>query len=251
MMKTIQALLTVSMGKRLIARGLMAEPEVQHVLSNGRMLIVAGTTDAYVAQEALRATGSSIEFDPRAFRRGTTIAHGAKMEAAPMEFDLLIDHGTARLDRTVYDIAPELETGDIIFKGANAVYLPTGEAGVLIGHPQGGTMMPILSAVLGRRVQLIVPAGLEKRVEKPIAELARINNAPGADGTRMCLMPGRVYTELDAIRTLTGAHAELLAAGGVLGAEGAVYLAVTGDDDQLEQVRSLISELRSEPPMAL
>ena len=240
MMKTIQILLTVPMGKRLIARGLMAEPEIREVMFSGRLLIVAGTTDAYVAQEALRVIGSTVDLDSCAFRRGVTIAPGAKPAAGQTEFDLLIDHGVARMDRTVFDIAPEMETGDMIFKGANALYLPTAEAGVLIGHPQGGTMMPILSAVLGRRIQLIVPVGLEKRVEKPISELARLTNADRADGLRMCPMPGRVYTELDAIRTLTGARAELLAAGGTLGAEGAVYLTVTGEEDQLEQVRTLI-----------
>ena len=250
-MKTIQTLLTVSMGKRLIARGLMAEPSVREVMSSGRLLIVAGTTNAYVAEEALRVTGGSVDFDPRFFRRGVTAAPSAKISAGQKEFDLLIDHGKVRMDRTVYEIAPELETGDMAFKGANALYLPAGEAGVLIGNPQGGTVMPVVSAVLGRRVQLIVPVGLEKRVEKPISELARLNNAPGAEGTRMCQLPGRAYTELDAIRTLTGARAELLAAGGVLGAEGAVYLAVTGEKDQLEQVRSLIRELQSEPPTAL
>ena len=103
-------------------------------------------------------------------------------------------------------------------------------------------MMPILSAVLGRRARLIVPVGLEKRVDRPVAELARISNDPEAEGLRMCPMPGKVYTELEAIKTLTGADAQLLASGGVLGAEGAVYLSVTGEEEQLEKVRLLIRE---------
>ena len=250
-MKTMQMLLTVSMGKRLIARGLMADPAVREVMSSGRLLILAGTTNAYVAEEALRLTDDTVDFDPRSYRRGVTIAPGAKPAAGQAEFDILIDHGKVRTDRTVFDIAPELEQGDMIFKGANALYLPAGEAGVLIGHPQGGTMMPILSAVLGRRVQLIIPAGLEKRVDKPISELARLANDAGTGGTRMCPMPGRVYTELDAVHTLTGARAVLFSAGGTLGAEGSVCLAVTGDEDQLEKARSLAQELRNEPPTVL
>ena len=250
-MKTIQILLTVSMGKRLIARGLMADPEVQKAMTSGRILILTGTTDAYVAEEALRMTGSDIDFDRRSFRRGITTTPGAKTTVDAKEADLLIDHGKAYLDRTVYDIAPELEAGDIIFKGANALYLPEREAGVLIANPQGGTFMPILSAVVGRRVRLVVPVGLEKRVEKPISELAEIANASCEEGLRLCPMPGRVFTELDAIRILTGAQATLLAAGGTLGAEGAVYLAVTGEEEQIEQVRSLMKELSSEPPTVL
>ena len=247
-MKTLQLLLTVSMGKRLIARGLMADPMVRETMASHRLLIVAGTTDACVAQEALRAVGGGVDLDPRFFRRGVTLAPGAKAEGGQTAFDLLIDHGAARTDRTAFEIAPELSEGDIIFKGANAVYLPGKEAGVLIGHPQGGTMMPILSAALGRRVQIIVPVGLEKRVNRPIGELVRLVNNPESEGCRMCPIPGRVFTELDAVRTLTGASAELLAAGGVLGAEGAVYLAVTGDEDQLEAVRTLYRDLRGEPP---
>ena len=250
-MKTLQLLLTVSMGKRLIACGLMADQAVRESMTSGRLLIVAGTTDARVAQEALRVVGSNVDLDPRFFRRGLTSAPGTKADGGQTSFDLLIDHGTARTDRTVFDVAPELTGDDIILKGANAVYLPGKEAGVLIGHPQGGTMMPILSAALGRRVQIIVPVGLEKRVDRPIRELVRIANNPEAEGCRMCPIPGRVFTELDAIRTLTGASAELLAAGGVLGAEGAVYLAVTGNEDQLEAVRALYRALRDEPPASL
>ena len=250
-MKALQLLLTVSMGKRLIARGLMADQTVREAMTSNRLLIVAGTTDACVAQEALRAVSSDVDLDPRFFRRGVTLAPGAKAEGGQTTFDLLIDHGTARTDRTVFDIAPELTEGDIILKGANAVYLPGKEAGVLIGHPQGGTMMPILSAALGRRVRIIVPAGLEKRVDRPIGELVRLVNGPETEGCRMCPIPGRVFTELDAVRTLTGASAELLAAGGVLGAEGAVYLAVTGDEEQLEAVRAVYRDLRDEPPARL
>ena len=76
-------------------------------------------------------------------------------------------------------------------------------------------------------------------------------NSAGAEGPRLCPLPGRVYTELDAVQTLTGAHAELLAAGGALGAEGAVYLAVTGEEDQLETMQALMNELRREPASLL
>lgn len=246
-MNTLQILITVPMGKRLIARGLMADPAVRETMEKGRLLIVAGTTNAYAAQEALRAVGSGFQLDPRTYRRGVTAAPGAKLTGAQTAFDLLIDHGEVRTDGTVFDFAPELGEGDMIFKGANALYLPGAEAGTLIGHPQGGTIMPILSAAIGRRVRIVVPVGLEKRVERPILELARIANEPGTEGTRLCPLPGRVFTEIDAIRTLTGAGAELLAAGGVLGAEGAVHLAVTGNEEQLEKVRALVRELRDEP----
>ena len=99
-MKTVPFLITVPMGKRLIAKGLLADPAVMEAMVRGRLLIVAGTTNAYVAQEALRATGSSAALDSRSFRRGVTLAPGAKLPGDQTKFDLLIDHGEIRTDRT-------------------------------------------------------------------------------------------------------------------------------------------------------
>lgn len=248
---THEMMLTVAMGKRLIARGLMADAGVRTAMSEHRLLIVGGTTNGCVAEEALRALGSELKFDKRAFRRGVNVAPGAHMETASCGHDLLIERGQVHFDRDVFEIAPELGAGDVILKGANAIYTPTGETGVLIGHPQGGTAMPIISAVISRRAGLIVPIGLEKRVDMPIAQLAAISNAADTEGPRLCPLPGKAFTELDALRALTGAEAVLLAAGGVMGAEGCVYLAASGTPEQMDAVRALERELRAEARMEL
>lgn len=251
-MKTTEFVLTVSMGKRLIARGLMAEPAVRRAMTEHKLLIVAGTTNAYVAEEALRAIGDDTPFPAATYRRGITVPHGARVTPGQAEFDLLIDRGQARFDTTVFDVAPGLGPDDMLMKGANALYLPAGEAGVLIGHPQGGTLMPVIAAAIGRRTQLIVPIGVEKRVEKRISELAAISNSLNTDGPRLCPIPGRVYTELDALITLTGAEkADILAAGGAMGAEGCAYFALQGDSESVERARELVSSLKNEPPTAL
>lgn len=228
-MKSRELLLTVEAGKRLIARGLVQDQSFRRALYEKKVVIVAGTTNGYVAEEVLALLGETHPFDRQAFRRGVTVAPGAKLPAGKLEGDLLIDHGRAVFGRDIFEIAPELGAGDVILKGANALYLPTREAGVLIGHPQGGTMMPILSAALGRRVQVIVPVGLEKRVGAPIATLSALCADEQAEGPRLAPLPGRVFTELEAIASLTGAQAELIASGGVLGAEGGVYLLVRGE----------------------
>jgi len=46
-------------------------------------------------------------------------------------------------------------------KGANALDLTRHQAAILIGHPKAGTIGTILPAVVGRRVKLILPVGLE------------------------------------------------------------------------------------------
>ena len=140
-----------------------------------------------------------------------------------------------------------------LFSGSsgNALYLEVAQAGVLIGHPQGGTLMPITAAAIGRRVQLIVPIGVEKRVERPILELARQFNPGPGDGPRLAPIPGEAYTELDAMYELLGISPEILAAGGAMGAEGAVYFSVNGTEEEISKVRTLVDELRSEPPTEL
>lgn len=243
---TCEIMLTVAMGKRLIARGLMADARVADAMRNHKLLIIGGSTNGYVAEEALKALGDTRAFDKRGFRRGVTAAPGAHMQTKPCGFDMLIDKGSVRTDGDVFAFVNDLGEGDMIMKGANALYLPGGEAGVLIGHPQGGTVIPTIAAQIGRRVSVVVPVGLEKRVEEPIAALAAVANSAEADGPRLCPLPGRTFTELDAIAALTGAKAKLLAAGGVLGAEGCVWLAVSGTDEQIQTVRALHKELSDE-----
>ena len=64
-------------------------------------------------------------------------------------------------------------------------------------------------------------------------------------------MPGEVFTEIDAISFLTGAKAELIAAGGVCGAEGSVRLAVSGDTEQMEAAERLMKSVSLEPGFEL
>ena len=80
------------------------------------------------------------------------------------------------------------------------------------------------------------------------ALLVRRCNASGQSGLRYIPFPGQIFTELDAIRLLTGAEACLLAAGGVWGAEGSYWLGLTGSPGQLEDADELIRSLEGEPP---
>ena len=251
MFKTYTFMLTVSMGKRLIAKALMKNESVREAMMNHRLLIASGTPNAYVAEEALKLIGDTTPFDKRIYHRGITVAPGAKVVPGQTTFDLLIDHGKAYFDRTLFDITPELGENDMIMKGANALYLDMREAGVLIGHPQGGTLMPITAAAIGRRVQLIVPVGVEKRVDRPIIELARMFNQGPGEGPRLAPIPGKPYTELDALFELFRVDSEILASGGAMGAEGGVYFTVHSTEEKIEQLKAFVAELRDEPPTQL
>jgi hypothetical protein len=89
---------------------------------------------------------------------------------------------------------------------------------------------------------------VEKRVNGDLLALAEKLNAPGAGGSRLLPVPGEVFTELDALTALTGANVELIAAGGVCGAEGSCYLAVSGTEEQEDIAEKILASVASEQP---
>ena len=242
-----QFCVTISMGKRLIGKALAVHPDIQAVLEKGTLVVLAGTTNGYVAEEILASLGQAEGYSREGFRRGMTVAPGGKAIQAELKGDVVVREGEVVQGQTIFDVVDELKTGDVVLKGANA-FDPRGQPAVLIGHPQGGTVMALMAAVIGRRVRLIVPVGLEKRVLEDINVLAQRCNAPGAQGPRLFPVPGRAFTEIDAIRLLTGAEACLLAAGGVYGAEGSSWLGISGTEQQIEAARDLIRSVAGEAP---
>jgi hypothetical protein len=165
--------------------------------------------------------------------------------------DVVIRKGVWQKAKTIFDVADELVEGDVILKGANALNLQRKQAAVLIGHPKSGTIGAILQAVAGRRVKLILPVGLEKRITGDLLDLAEKVNSPGVSGFRLLPVPGQVVTELEAINFLTGATAELIASGGVCGAEGSCWLEISGTREQEVAAEKLVISVASEPSFTL
>jgi len=245
-----QYVVTSSMGKRLIGKAIAAHPVVRKVLKKGTLVIVAGTTNGYVAEEVLAAAGEAEGFSRKGFRRGLVTPPGFDATAIAADFpgDVVLVDGRWQKGKEIFDVVDDLKAGDVIVKGANALDVRRGHAAVYIGHPKAGTIGAAITAVVGRRVQLIVPVGLEKRVLGNVTDLANDLNAADTEGPRMLPLPGRTVTELDAIAMLTGAAARLLAGGGVYGAEGCVWIGVTGDPPQVQAADRLIRSVAAEPP---
>ena len=237
-----QVCMTPAMGKRLIGKGMAVHPAIQAVLKQGTLVIIGGTTNGYVAEEVLNSIGQAQGFSRFGFRRGVTAAPGVKAPKTDFPGDVVIRDGERLPGRTIQDTVDELVEGDVILKGGNA-FDARGQAAVQIGSNVGGTAWLAVSAVIGRRVQLIVPIGLEKRVLEDVNVLAMRCNAPGGEGPGFFPLPAPIFTELDAIKLLTGADASLLAGGGVYGAEGASWLILDGSDEQVDAAVELIDSL--------
>lgn len=245
-MKSIQISLTPAAGKQLIA---LALSENEALLSAARercVVIVAGTTNTAIAGAVLEKLGET-GFTGQHFFRGIVSGRPVPAELPEMDGDVVIQKGKWVHGKTIQEMVPLLKKGDIILKGANAVDLKTGDAAVLIGHPAGGTLTGIIEASIGRRVQVIVPVGVEKRVDGPVSDLCRLCNDPDASGVRLAQAPGKAYTELDAIRDLSGAEARLIAAGGICGYEGIAWFQCSGTEEQLEKVKRIWQQVKDTP----
>ena len=252
-----QFLITPQAGKRLIGRTIANHPAIIKTLKNGTLVIVAGTTNGYVAEEILKTHKIANDFSRKHFFRGITMptakpvtAEGRLSDESKFPGDIVITKGIWQRGKTIADVIDSLTEGDVILKGANALDLTRRQAAILIGHPKAGTIGLALPAVVGRRVRLIIPVGLEKRVNGDLNALAEKLNAPGAGGYRLLPVPGEVFTELEAMTALTGAEVELIAAGGVCGAEGACWIAVTGNEEQEEFAEQIIASVADEPPFS-
>lgn len=241
--------LTPAAGKRLIAKAVCALTGIKRALAQHTVVIIAGTTNRYVAQEIFAYLGKRDIPDLRHFYRGITVMPSEKAPENPAPFrgDVVIERGTIVKGQTIFDVAPRLRKGDVIIKGANAVDAAHRTAGILIRSANMGTSAPALEAFIGRQVGLVMPVGLEKRVTGDIGEISAKLNMSSSSGLRMLPVNGTILTELEAVEILSGAEAELAAAGGVGGAEGGCWIAVTGTEVQLETAVRLLKPLVTEP----
>jgi len=253
-----QYVLTSSAGQRLIAKALALHPDILSVLKSGTLVIIAGTTNGYIAEEILASIGQAEGFDRRRFFRGIilppsrpTLESGMLADDSGFPGDVVIVKGTWQKGKTIFDVTDDLKEGDLILKGANALDIVRKRAAILIGHPTGGTVGASLQVVTKKRIKLMLPVGLEKRVDGDLDAIAEKLNAPSAKGPRFWPISAPVFTELDAIESLTGTRAELIAGGGVCGAEGSIRLLVSGTTAQMNDADSLMKSILSEPPFQL
>jgi len=240
-----QYIITPAMGKRMIGIALTKHPVIKEVLINGTIVIIAGTTNGYVAEEILKSLGQAVGYDRYGFRRGVVTPIGFEAPAVDFPGDVFIRKGEWIRGKTIFDVVDDLDSGDLVLKGANC-FDQRGQAAVHIGGSKGGTILAALTAIVGRRVRLIVPVGLEKRVYEDVNLIAQRCNSPGSEGPRLMPMPGEIFTEIEAIKLWTGAEATLISAGGVYGAEGCVRLGISGTEDQIVDAHRFIMDFSNE-----
>ncbi len=238
-MSQIQVTLTPAESKRLIAKAVATIPEIKRALKSGTIVIGLGTTNARVAEELLKR---KVERDR--FAAGVVLPAGTCIVPKERRLKEMVIRKGRVIDASMDDVMKELTPEDVFIKGANAID-SSGNAGVFLGSPSGGTVGRALGTVMAKGVNLIIPVGLEKFIPGSIQDVSKkagIFRAVYATGCAVGIIPipGKVITEIEAIEILSGAKAVVLGKGGVSGAEGSVTLLVRGNPAQVRDIKKLV-----------
>lgn len=240
--------LVPSESKRLIARGVLALPEVTRVLKEGLFVISRGTTTAYIAEEIL---GVKL---PKGNCTAGIVTDSRLAVTIPEEgFGPWVFRKGVKVEDPAEEALKQFTATDVSVKGANAID-PQGNVGVLAANDVGGTIGSIWPVLAARGSHLIVPAGLEKMIASVIDASWMCGNKlfKYVMGNRVALMPvvsAKVVTEIQALEVLTGVHAVHVSSGGVGGSEGAVVIALEGSDATVERAFELVKSVKGEPPI--
>jgi hypothetical protein len=240
--------LVPSESKRLIAKGVLALPEVKRVLKEGLFVVSRGTTTAYIAEEIL---GVKL---PKANCTAGIVTDCRLSVTTPEDgIGPWVFRGGQKSGESAEEALKQFAATDVSVKGANAID-PQGNVGVLAANDFGGTIGSIWPVLAARGSHLIVPAGLEKMIASVIDASWVCGNKlfKYVMGTRVALMPvvsARVVTEIQALEILTGVHAVHVSSGGVGGSEGAVVIALEGSDATVKGAFELVKSVKGEPPI--
>ena len=238
--------------RRLLAKATVALPEFQNAYRNGMIIIARGITNAFIIEELF---GISVE--PKAGQTVGMVCNGitnANSGPPPCTWHVIrqgkvVEGADSNVE--ILDFGAE----DVFIKGANAID-SAGNAGIFSSSVKGGTIGMAWPIVMPRGCHLIMPVGLEKMIPSIIeaAKHSSIYHFKYSTGLPAKLMPvpmGKVISEIQALAILAGVRAYHLASGGVGGSEGAVVLAIEGDDDKVGKAFDLIKSIKGEPPVTL
>ncbi|MFW5781910.1 MAG: hypothetical protein ACOCWO_01305 [Candidatus Muiribacteriaceae bacterium] len=231
-----------SQSKTLIGKAIWQRKSIERCMSEKRKIVICrGTTNSYLLEEFQKAP-----LEKERFTTGVVMPGGKYWIDNQKISEKVIDCGILKDFDFEKDMST-LESGDIVLKGANSINYAKSTAGILILNKAGGTLNHIFEAVFGRRVRLIVPAGLEKEVSFDLDEMSEMMGEADctAETPRLFSIRTDLFTEIEAISVLTEGKVEAyhIATGGIKGAQGAVRLLLDGDKEEVERIVEFTKKL--------
>ena len=243
----VEVNLTVSEGKRLIAKGMSAMPLVREKMKHGMIILTRGTTNTYLAEELI-----DFHKPHGAFLTGHFVPEGKEkvgLHLTDKETEIILVDGK-QIALSYAEALDLLKEGDLVIKGGNLLNYSMQKAAVCIGAPNGGTVYKFLPYVGKGKAQLIVPIGLEKDSS---FNLSDIESKLQEDRAKLSFLPKVyvygdciLYTEIEAIKQFGNVKVYPNGIGGVSGREGGVSLVVVGRRNEVEKVRMVVRSLQGE-----
>jgi len=233
--------LVPSQSKRFIAKAFLQTDVFSAAMRDKKIIICKGTTNSYIVEEFFKKS-----IDKEKFTSGVVMPGGEYWIENDKMKEMVIEKGVGK-EKDFCEIIDVVEKGDVILKGANSINYAKETAGILIRHPEGGTVSNIVKAVFGKRANLIVPVGLEKEVSYDLDEVSLMLSEEDCqdDCPRMYSFKANLFTEIEAIDVLTQGKVKAyhIATGGIKGAQGAVRLLLNGDKTYIEEIEALVDRL--------
>jgi hypothetical protein len=252
--KQISALVVLNPAesRRLLAKATVALPEFQNAYKNGMIIFARGITNAFICEELFK-----ISVEPKAAQTVGMVCHGitnGNSGPPPCTWHVIKKGKVVEGADSNVEIL-NFGAEDVFIKGANAID-PEGNAGICSTSVKGGTIGMCWPIVMPRGSQLIMPVGLEKMIPSVIeaalhSGIYHFKYSTGWPAKIMPVTTGKVVTEIQALAVLAGVRAYHLASGGVGGSEGAVVLAIEGDEERVAKAFDLVKSIKGEPPVTL
>ncbi len=252
--KQISALVVLNPpeSRRLLAKATVALPEVQNAWKNGMIIIGRGITNAYVTEEFFK-----ISVEPKGGQTAGIVCNGfLNSTAAPPPSTWHVIWKGKVVEGADSNVEIEkFGPDDVFIKGANAIDTQ-GNAGVYASNLKGGTIGMCWPIVTARASHLIQPVGLEKLVPSVLeasmhSGIFHFKYSMGQPGRLFPVTSSKVVTEIQAFALLAGVRAYHLGSGGVGGSEGAVILALEGDEEKVKKAFELAKSVKGEPSVTL
>jgi hypothetical protein len=248
-------ILTPTESKRLIGKAVASMEKVKTALKKANMLVSHGSTAVYVLEEILGKEKLLKLMNPAAFLSGIivrgTLCSTLGSEKPPI---VLLKKGIVTPPApTMSEMLRDFGADSVVIKGASAVD-PEGNAGVLVSHPEGGTIGWAVGSVWARGIHLISPVGLEKLVPSVRQSVSlcgqyTFDYVQGKTVGMVPLVGAEVVTEVKALNILAGVDTCHVASGGVNGSEGSVTLVAEGSKESVKTAIRQVEAVKGEPSL--
>jgi hypothetical protein len=246
---------TPAESKRLIGKAVARMEEVKRAFKKANIMIGHGSTNVYVLEEILGKEKLLGLMNPSFFLSGIlvrgTLCSTLGSEKPPI---VLLKKGVITPPpETMSEMLRDFKSDSVVIKGASAID-PGGNAGVLVSHPEGGTIGWSIGTILARGIQLVTPVGLEKLIPsvKQSISLCGQERLDYVQGKKVGMIPlsnAKIVTEVEALKILTGVDAYHVASGGVSGSEGSVTIVAEGNKEHVKKAIELVESFKGETPL--